>query len=103
MAQRHTLSTRWNDDTEQREWAITIVNFSRARDAIGTAALRICELTGHRIEEWFTFPVAEWAFRTERQVLLTEITEDDAFLVNPKWVTQVKRHDRDIEEYGDDE
>lgn len=103
MAQRHTLSTRVNPDTDEREWAITVENFSRTHDALGNLALRICSLTGHRIEEWFTLPIVDWAFSREKRVLLVTISEDDAFLVDPKWVTRVKRHDREVEEYGDDE
>jgi hypothetical protein len=101
MAQRHTLSTRFDPETDTREWAITVENYSRPHDMIGHIALRICGLTGHRIEDWFTMPIVDWAFRKENRVLLVPISEDDAFLVDPKWVTRVKRHDREWDEDED--
>lgn len=100
MARRYELLTRYNE-ADEREWALAVQEYSRLRDFVANRLMDLCGVTGHALEE-VLHPVWNWAWDRERRLIVAPITEDDAFLVDPKWVTTVKREDRAWDDHDDD-
>lgn len=96
------MYTRVSEETLEREWYMTIRRFSRGRDLLAEASSRLCGITGHRFE-YFVHVVFEWAWRREQEILRWAITEDDAFRLDPRWVTTIKRIDRELAEEEEDD
>lgn len=95
MARRWTVGTKRTED-DTRVWYLEVQEFSRIREAALTLVESLCARLGHPElwEIYLTMPAFEWAHRREYTVAGEQISEDKAWALDPKWVTQVLAWDR---------